>query len=94
MWALLLLLLFYLFIYCRLEDDCFTALCGFLPFVNMDQPQVSVCPLPPHPILLGYRRARGLSSLSHTVNFHWLSILHMVMRKSIPRQVDKKSGGP
>ena len=32
--------------------------------------------------------------LGHTVNFHWLSILHMVMRKSIPRQVDKKSGIP
>ena len=31
-------LLFCLFLYCQLEDDRFTALCWFLPFVNMDQP--------------------------------------------------------
>ena len=41
-----------------LEDNCFTLLCGPLPYINMNQPQVYICPfpleppstLPPHPI--------------------------------------------
>ena len=35
--------------------------------------------LPPHPTPLGCHRALALSSLHHTTNSHWLSILHMVM---------------
>ena len=53
----------------------------------MNQPQVFICPLhfeppchlPPHPTPLGCHRVPGLSSLYHTANSHWLSILHMVM---------------
>ena len=33
----------------------------------------------PHPTPLGCHRAPGLSSLCHRANFHWLSILHVVM---------------
>ena len=35
-------------------DNCFTILCWFLPYINMNQPQVYVCPLllgPSIPIL-------------------------------------------
>ena len=32
-----------------------------------------------HPTSLGYHTALGMSSLSHTANAHWLSILHVVM---------------
>ena len=53
----------------------------------MSQPEVYVCPLPPeppshllpHPSPPGCHRAPGLSSLRHTANSHWLSILHLVM---------------
>ena len=34
---------------------------------------------PLHPTPLGCHRAPGLSSLHHIANFHWLSVLHMVM---------------
>ena len=33
--------------------------------------------LPPHPIPLGCPRAPALSSLLHSLNWHWSSILHM-----------------
>ena len=54
----------------------------FLPYINMSQPQVYVCPLPlgppshdpPHPTPLGYHRAPALDSLHHTTNSHQLSI--------------------
>ena len=54
-----------LFIYFQLKDDCFTVLCWFLPYINMNQPWVQTCPLPlkppshltPHPISLGCHRA-------------------------------------
>ena len=33
----------------------------------------------PHPIPPDCHRAPALGALSHTLDFHWLSILHMVM---------------
>ena len=53
----------------------------FLPYINMNQPLVYVCPFPleplsklvPHPTPLGCHRAPDLGSLRHTANFHWLS---------------------
>ena len=35
-----------------LEDNCLTILCRFLPYINMSQLQVYICPLPPEPPLL------------------------------------------
>ena len=32
-----------------LEDNCFTILCWFLPYINMNQPQVYIYPLPLEP---------------------------------------------
>ena len=68
-------------------DNCFTILCWLLPYNSMNQPRVHTCPLsleplsllPVHPIPLGCHRAPDLSSLHHTTNSHWLSILHTVM---------------
>ena len=37
------------FIYFQLKDNCCTILCWFLPYINMNQPQVYVCPLPLEP---------------------------------------------
>ena len=56
-------------------------MCLFLPYNNMNQPQIHICPLPletpshlqPHLNSPGYHEASDLSSLDHTVNFHWLS---------------------
>ena len=53
----------------------------FLPYINMNQPQVYVCCLSlepschflPHPTPLGCHRAPTLSSLRHTENCHWPS---------------------
>ena len=70
-----------------MEDNCFTILCWFLPYINMNQPQVYICALPlepsshlsppSHPSRLSQNT--GLSSLYHTANSHWLSILHIVV---------------
>ena len=51
------------------------ALQNCVSYINTNQPQVYICPLPP----LGCDRDLGLSSLCHTANSHWLSVLHMVM---------------
>ena len=32
-----------------LQGICFTILCWFLPYINMNQPQVYMCPLPLEP---------------------------------------------
>ena len=55
------------FVYFQLEDNCFTILCWFLPHINMNQPQVYICPLPLespphlplHPTPLGHHRVLG-----------------------------------
>ena len=66
------------FIYFQLEFNCFRILCWFLPYTNMNQPQVYICPLPrepplpPHPTPLGCHRAPDLGSLCHTANSHRL----------------------
>ena len=67
-----------------LEDNCFTILYWFLPYSNMNQPQIymySLSPEPPlislpiHPSVLSH--STGLSSLCHTVKSHLVSLLHM-----------------
>ena len=73
---------FKLFFYWRL----ITILCWFLPHINMNRSQVYICPipleppshLPSHPTPQGCH-STGLSSLCHTENSHWMSILHIVM---------------
>ena len=55
--------------------------CWFLPYSNMHQPQIRICPLSlepprrllPHPASLGHHRASDLSSLCRTANSPWLS---------------------
>ena len=64
-----------------------TMLWCFLPYINMNQLQVHMCPphpeptshLPPHSIPLGCPRAPALSALLHASNLHWPSILHVVI---------------
>ena len=51
----------------KLEDNCFTILCWPLPYININQLQVYICPLPlephsylsPHPTPLSCHRALG-----------------------------------
>ena len=58
-----------------------------LPYININQPQVYICPFPlkppslfpPHPTPLGLHRPLTLGSLNHTANSHRLSVLHMIM---------------
>ena len=40
---------FFSFFFFKLEDNCFTILCWPLPYINMNQPQVIMYPLPPEP---------------------------------------------
>ena len=71
-----------------LENSCSTILCLPLPHINMNQPQVYICPLPPkhpsshlppHPTLLACHRAPGWAPCCHTENSRSLSILRKVM---------------
>ena len=32
-----------------MKDNCFTILCWFLPYINMNQPWIYICPLPLEP---------------------------------------------
>ena len=61
-------------------------MCWFLPYIDMNQPQMSMCPpsqnplhFHPQPILLGGPSALALSDLFHTSNLDWQSISHMVI---------------
>ena len=64
-----------------------TVLWWCLLYVDMNQPQVHMCPLhpehpchfPSHPIPLGCSRALALSALFHPSNLHWSSILLLVI---------------
>ena len=75
------------FFFFYLEADYFTILWWFLPYIDMSQPQVHMCPLIlntpshllPHPIPLGCPSALALSAQLHALNLHWSSILHMVI---------------
>ena len=54
----------------------------------MNQPQVYTCALPLEPPstpshLPQFHRALALRSLRHTVNAHWVPVLHMVMHVSV-----------
>ena len=79
-------ILFFFLIYFLLKNNCCAEFCCFLPNLNMNQPQLYICPLlsnlPPisHPFPpLWMIQSPCLSFLSHTANSRWLSILHMVM---------------
>ena len=70
-----------------MEDNRFALMGWFLPCINMNQPRVYTCPLPPeppshrtpHPTPLGCHRAPGSDSLRHAANPRWLPGVHMVM---------------
>ena len=64
----------------------FTVLWWVLPYTDMSQPWVYMCPhpeapshLPPHPIPLGCPGAPAWSALFHASNLDWSSVSHMVM---------------
>ena len=69
-----------------MKNNCFIILCWFWSYVNINQ-YVYICLLPlestshllPHSIHLGCHRAPDLSSLNHTVNSQWLTILHILV---------------
>ena len=70
----------------QLEINYFTILWWFLPYIDMNQPQLYICPpswtplplpSPPHP--LGYPSAPALSALLHALNLDWWSISHMAI---------------
>lgn len=60
----------------KLEDNCFIMFYWFLPYLNLNQPQGYVCPLPlehpsqlpPRRAHLDFHRALALGSLCHTSN--------------------------
>ena len=69
-----------------MEANYFTILWWFLPYIDMNQPWVYMCPpvlnpshLPAHPILLGCPSALVLSALLYALNLDWSSISHMVI---------------
>ena len=78
-----LLKIFYLFYF---NWGLITVLWWFLPYTDMNQPRVYMCPhpeppsrLPPHPIPLGHPSAPAPSTLSHASNLVWWSISYMII---------------
>ena len=70
--------IFFVFFFFLLEDNCFTPVCWFLPYINMNQPQVKVSPSLPleaashlshYPAPLHYPTAPDLSCPHHNSNF-------------------------
>ena len=68
-----------------MEANYFTIL-WVLPYIDMNQPLVYMCPLsrnpahlPPHPIPLGCPCASALNALFHALNLDWSSKAHMVI---------------
>ena len=76
-------LCFSYFSFFPLEDNCFPILYWPLPYINMNRPQIYICPLLPRPLSHPIPSRVGLSSLWHTANSHLLSTLHMVMYVSM-----------
>ena len=69
-----------------MEANYFTTLWWFLPYIDMNQPRVYMCPpsqipshFPAHPIPQDNPSAPALSALSHASNLDWQSISHMVI---------------
>ena len=83
MWPILLCFHFYFWPF-LLEDDCLAVLCWFLPYFDMNQPQVYTRRLLPEPcshlfpIPLGSHRALGWAPC-HRANSHLLSSWYTVM---------------
>ena len=48
--------------------------------IHVSPPSWTPSHLPPHPIPPGCHRAPALGALCHTINSHWLSILHSEMK--------------
>ena len=67
-----------------MDDNCSAILCWFLPYINMNQPQVSIRPIPSKPLPAPLpshpsRLSEHWVGFPHTANSHLLSILRMVM---------------
>ena len=85
LWFLCLFFFFFLYFY-YLEANYFTILSWFLPYIDMNQPQVymwspSWTPLPPsspsHPS--GSSQCTSLEHLSHASNLGWWSVSHLII---------------
>ena len=83
---MIVLSLFFFYFFNFFNWRLITILWWFWPYIDMNQPQVYMCPhpeppsqLPPHPIPLGCPSAPALSALSHASNLDWSSISHMVI---------------
>ena len=69
-----------------LKASYFTILWCILPYIDMNQPWVYMCPpswtpyhLPPHPIPQGHPSATAPSTLFHASNLDWQSVSHMII---------------
>ena len=84
----------------KLEDNCFIMFYWFLPYLNLNQPQGYVCPLPlehpshlpPHPTpLSGFTHSTGLSSICHSANVQSMQAAHTAQYQK-NKQPNQKMG--
>ena len=66
---------FYIIYFFQL-DNCFTILCWFFPYINMNQPQVYICPLPLEPPTLSHPSTLSQSTRFESHSKFSLVILH------------------
>ena len=81
---------FFKYIYFKLKDVCFTVLCWFLPYINMNRPQVYICPFSGR-IFLMKRILRLQIEESSIVKKLWLQILEIPIIGSNSRGESKLS---
>ena len=62
-----------------METNYFTILWWFLPYIDMNQPQVYTYGTPFPPLSPPHPSGLSQSTLLHVLSLHWLSISHMVI---------------
>ena len=67
---------FYIIYLFQLENNCFTILCWFVPYINMNQPQVYICPRPLEPPTLSHPSTLSQSTRFESYSKFLLVILH------------------
>jgi len=71
------------------EDNCFTILCWPLQYINMNQPQVYKCPLPPEPLSHLPPHSAIKKNASESVLMRWMNLESIIQSEVSHKAKDK-----